>query len=47
MKHSATYASREAKMAYYKLEFEKVKHDPKQAWNIVNKILNRKKIVQI
>ena len=34
---------REAKTAYYKLELEKVKHDPKQAWNTVNKILNRKK----
>ena len=35
-------ALRETKAAYYKGEFEKVKHDPKQAWKTVNKILNRK-----
>ena len=33
---------RETKAAYYKGEFKKVKHDPKQAWKTVNKILNRK-----
>ena len=34
---------REAKTAYYyKVQFEKVKHDPKHAWKTVNKILNRK-----
>ncbi len=30
-----------AKTAYYKAQFESVKHDPKQAWKTVNKILNR------
>ena len=33
---------RETKAAYYKGGFKKVKHDPKQAWKTVNKILNRK-----
>ncbi|CAB3992421.1 Hypothetical predicted protein, partial [Paramuricea clavata] len=35
-------ALREAKTAYYKVQFDKVKHEPKQAWKTVNKILNRK-----
>ena len=43
LRNRITAALREAKTAYYKLEFEKVKHDRKQAWNTVNKILNRKK----
>jgi hypothetical protein len=42
-RNRVTDALREAKTAYYyKLQFEKVKHDPKQAWKTVNKILNRK-----
>ena len=37
-----TSTLREAKTAYYKAQFESVKHDPKKAWKTVNKILNRK-----
>ncbi len=42
LRNRVTDALRETKAAYYKGEFEKVKHDPKQAWKTVNKILNRK-----
>jgi tRNA A37 threonylcarbamoyladenosine modification protein TsaB len=41
-RNRVTDALRETKAAYYKGEFKKVKHDPKQAWETVNKILNRK-----
>ncbi|CAB4024457.1 Hypothetical predicted protein, partial [Paramuricea clavata] len=41
-RNRVTDALRETKVAYYKGEFKKVKHDPKQAWKTVNKILNRK-----
>ena len=41
-RNRVTDALRETKAAYYKGEFKKVKHDPKQAWKTVNKILNRK-----
>jgi hypothetical protein len=34
-----TNALREAKAAYYKAQFESVKHDPKEAWKTANKIL--------
>ena len=37
-----TSTLREAKTAYYKAQFESVKHDPKKAWKTVNKILNWK-----
>jgi hypothetical protein len=37
-----TSSLRAAKTAYYKAQFESVKHDPKKAWKTVNKILNRK-----
>ena len=41
-RNRVTDVLRETKAAYYKGEFERVKHDPKQAWKTLNKILNRK-----
>ena len=41
-RNRVTDALRETKAAYYIGEFKKLKHDPKQAWKTVNKILNRK-----
>ena len=41
-RNRVTDALREAKTAYYKVQFEKVKHDPKQACKTVNKIFDRK-----
>ena len=33
---------RKAKTSYFKPQFEKVKHDSKEAWKTINQILNRK-----
>ena len=41
-RNQVTGALRKTKTAYYKVQFDKVIHDPKQAWKTVNKILNRK-----
>ena len=37
---------RKAKASYYKAQFEKVKHDPKETWKTINQILNRKQMCQ-
>ena len=45
-RNRVTDALRKAKASYYKVQFEKVKHDPKAAWKTVNQILNRKQMCQ-
>ena len=45
-RNRVTGALRKAKASYYKAQFEKVKHDPKEAWKTINQILNRKQMCQ-